>query len=138
MAADDGPATRPTDVDPREFVAAVAHDVRRRDAQTLLDLMADVTGQPPVMWGPAIVGFGTYHYRYASGREGDSPVVGFSPRKAATTVYVLTGFDGEAELLARLGPHTTGRACLYLKRLDAVDLDVLRELVARSYTATAG
>lgn len=91
------------------------------------------------MWGPSIVGFGSYHYRYASGREGDMAAAGFSPRKAATTVYLMDGFDAHEDLLARLGPHTRGKGCLYLKGLDAVDLDVLAELVRRSYaTLTAG
>ena len=85
------------------------------------------------MWGPSMIGFGAVHYRYATGREGDMFAVGLSPRKAALTVYLGEGFDGREELLTRLGPHTTGRACLYLKRLDAVDLDVLRELIESSY-----
>ena len=91
------------------------------------------------MWGPTIVGFGTYHYRYPSGREGDMAAAGFSPRKAATTIYLPEGVDAHADLLAPLGPHTLGKGCLYLKDLDAVDLAALEEIVRRSYaTVTAG
>jgi hypothetical protein len=125
----------PSDESPTAFVQAVADERRRHDAEVLLDLMARVTGEAPVLWG-SIVGFGSYHYRYATGREGDAPVVGFSPRKAATTVYLLDGFEGREELLERLGPHSIGRSCLYLKRVEGergVDLAVLEELVRRSY-----
>jgi hypothetical protein len=125
--------TVPTDDDVSAFVDAIADERRRADARTLVALMSEVTGQPPRMWGGSIVGFGTYHYVYESGREGDWAAVGFSPRKASTTVYVMAGFDGYRELLERLGPHTTGKSCLYLRRLDAVDLEVLREMVRRSY-----
>jgi hypothetical protein len=125
--------TRATDGDVGEFVASVAHAVRRRDAERLLALMGRVTGEPARMWGPSIVGFGSYHYRYESGREGDMAAAGFSPRKAATTVYVADGVDEHAELLARLGPHTTGKVCVYIKDLDDVDLDVLEKIIRRSY-----
>ena len=128
--------TQENDGDVGQFVAAVADEVRRADARTLLDLMTLVTGRPARMWGTAIVGFGRYHYVYATGRDGDAPAVGFSRRKAATTVYLVDGSDGYAESLARLGPHTTGRSCLYLKRLDVVDLGVLAEMVACSYRLT--
>lgn len=94
--------------------------------------MKDVTGEPPVMWGDSIVGFGTYHYTYASGREGDWPRTGFSPRKQSMTVYCMPGFQHQRDLLARLGPHKTSVSCLYLRNLDDVDLDVLRAIVARS------
>jgi len=115
------------------FLDQVQHPVRRRDAATLVDLMARVTGRPARMWGSAIVGFGAYHYAYASGREGDMAAVGFSPRTAATTVYLADGFDDHADDLARLGPHTLGKSCLYLKDLATVDLGVLETIVARSY-----
>ena len=115
-----------------EFLAAVPNDTRRTDAAVVARLMEDVTGEPPAMWGPSIVGFGRYHYRYATGREGDSPVVGFSPRKAQLVVYLMDGFDEYGDLLARLGKHSTGKACLYLKRLADVDLAVLEQLVQRS------
>ena len=115
------------------FLEQVQHPVRRRDASTLVDLMTRVTGQPPRMWGSAIVGFGAYHYAYATGREGDMAAVGFSPRKAATTIYLADGFDDHTDELARLGPHTLGKSCLYLKDLAAVDLAVLETIVGRSY-----
>ena len=118
------------------FVASVADERRRHDAEVLLELMRRATGEDAAMWGSSIVGFGSYHYVYPSGREGDAMVVGFSPRKAATTVYLAGGFEGHAELLARLGRHSTGKACLYLKRVEDVDLAVLAELVRRSYAST--
>ena len=126
------------DGDVAEFVASVASETRRKDARTLIDLMRRVTGQPPLMWGPSIIGFGRYHYKYASGREGDMGAAGFSPRKTATTVYFADGFDDHADDLARLGPHTTSVSCLYIKRLDDVDLGVLEQMIRRSYaTVTA-
>ena len=126
--------TAETGGDVAGFQAAIENDVRRRDAQTLTELMGRVTGEPARMWGTAIVGFGSYHYAYASGREGDTAAVGFSPRKAASTVYVGDGLDGYADLLARLGSHTIGKSCLHLENLDGVDLGVLEELVRRSYS----
>ena len=125
--------TKPTDADVDAFIDAVDNDRRREEARTVLALMREVTGEEPAMWGPSMVGFGSVHYRYDSGREGDMFAAGFSPRKTALTVYLTDGFDGRDELLERLGPHTTGKACLYLKRLDAVDLDILHALVESSY-----
>lgn len=125
--------TRATEADVHEFVASVGDAVRRRDAERLVAIMERVTGEPARMWGPSIVGFGTYHYRYASGREGDMAAAGFSPRKAATTVYVMDGVDVHAALLEHLGPHTVGKGCVHVKDLDAVDLGVLEEIVRRSY-----
>ena len=117
---------------------SVHSPVRRRDADTLIGLMQRVTGQEPRMWA-TIVGFGQYHYRYASGREGDAPAAGFAPRKAATTVYVMDGVDAYSDLLDRLGPHTTGVGCIYIKDLEKVDLDALEAIVRRSYERlTAG
>ena len=131
--------TRPHDGDVDAFLATVTHKVRRRDADTLLALMQRVTGEPPVMWGPSIIGFGQYHYEYASGRQGDAGAAGFSPRKAASTVYLPDGTGAHEDLLARLGPHTTGLVCVYLKDLSTNDLGVLEEIVRRSYEAvTAG
>ncbi|GEL96997.1 DUF1801 domain-containing protein [Cellulomonas terrae] len=127
--------TTPTDADVDAFLAAVEHPVRRRDARRLVELMTRVTGEQPQMWGPSIVGFGSYHYEYASGRQGDAIAAGFSPRKAATTVYLADGTESHADLLAGLGPHTTGASCLYIKDLDAIDLGVLEEAVRRSYAA---
>lgn len=127
------PKTLPTAADVDAFIASIEHPVRREDARTLKVLMETVTGERATMWGPSIVGFGAYHYVYASGREGDAAAAGFSPRKASTTVYLPDGFDQRGELLARLGPHTTSVSCLYIKRLADVDLDVLAELVRASY-----
>ncbi|GAB2505631.1 hypothetical protein [Lysobacter humi (ex Lee et al. 2017)] len=124
------PKTRPTDVPPDTFIAAVPHAGRRADAQALLALLGEVTGERAVMWGPSIVGFGSYR-----GPTGDWPVIGFSPRKAETVVYLAPEFEGRAALLARLGPHRDGVSCLYMKRLADVDLAVLRELCERSVRA---
>lgn len=117
------------------FVASVAEDRRRRDAQLLVELMQEVTGQPPAMWGSSIIGFGSRHYRYASGREGDTAAVGFSPRRAEVVLYLTGGPEEYADLLVGLGPHRTGKGCLYLKRADQVDASALRQIVARSYRA---
>ena len=117
------------------FLDRVTHRVRRRDAATLLALMESATGEQAAMWGPSIVAFGMYHYKYESGREGDAPAAGFSPRKAASTVYLADGVDAHPDLVGRLGPHTSGVGCLYFKDLADVDLGVLEQLVARSYTA---
>lgn len=128
-------ATGRTDVPVEVFLDGVTHRVRRRDAQTLLALMERVTGDTAYMWGPSIVGFGEYHYTYESGREGVTPAAAFSPRKAAMTVYLLPGLTEHPELLERLGAHTTGVGCLYMKNLDDVDLEVLEALVRESYEA---
>ena len=129
--------TRPTMVSVDAFLDAVNHPVRREDGRALRALMERVTGEPAVMWGPSIVGFGTYHYRYASGHAGDMCRVGFSPRSAKLVLYV-GGFPEYDALLATLGKHTSSRACLYLGKLTDVDLGVLEEIVRRSYAATAG
>ena len=135
MASSDVKTTE-NDGDVAAFLTSVPDSLRRADAHTLVELMSRATGQPPRMWGGSIVGFGRYHYVYASGREGDAAAVGFSPRKASTTVYLVGGSDDHTDLLKRLGPHSTTGSCLYLKRLDQVDLMVLEELVARSYQRT--
>ncbi len=121
----------------RDFIAKVEPERRRRDAETLLELFARVTGAEPKLWG-TIVGFGSYHYKYESGREGDTAAVSFAPRKAASTVYLVDGVGAHTEELARLGPHTTGVGCLYLKDVSAVDLDVLAEIVGSSYGTLSG
>lgn len=133
MAAASENKTQPTDADVEAFIERVEPATRREEARTLLALMARVTGEPAVMWGPSIIGFGRYHYRYDSGREGDAAAASFSPRKASTTVYFPDGFDDHADDLARLGPHTTSVSCLYLKKLSAIDLDVLEGMIRRSY-----
>jgi hypothetical protein len=118
------------------FLDACADEARRTDAKALAKLMQKITGKEPAMWGPSIVGFDTHHYRYESGREGDMPIVGFSPRKAANVLYGTIGFDGAAALLAKLGKHTTGKGCLYIKRLADVDVKVLEILVKKAVAAT--
>jgi hypothetical protein len=129
----------PTSADVMAFIDAVPSQDRRSDARRLCELMGSVTGEPPVMWGPSVVGFGSYHYRYESGRTGDAPLAGFSPRKANLVVYLVGGFeDRYPALLDKLGPHKTGKSCLYLKRLDDVDVDVLRQLVERSMLVARG
>jgi hypothetical protein len=131
--------TAPTGQPVEEFLAAVPTDSRRADARRLIALMREVTGEEPVMWGSSIIGFGRYHYRYDSGHEGDSALAGFSPRKQHLVVYLIGGFaDRHASALARLGPHKTGKGCLYLKSLDDVDLAALRELVDRSVRVRSG
>jgi Domain of unknown function (DU1801) len=137
MAA--SPKTTPTAADVEAFLARVPSDTRRDDARALCALLGDVTGEPPVLWGTSIVGFGSYHYRYDSGREGDWPLAGFSPRKAHLVVYLTGGFaDRHHRLLAKLGPHKAGKGCLYIKRLADVDLGVLRDLVERSLRVLRG
>jgi hypothetical protein len=121
------------------YVDGLASPRRRREAGTMIELMRRVTGEEPAMWGSSIVGFGSYHYRYPSGREGDAPAAGFSARKPATVVYVSDGTGAHERLLEQLGPHTTGLSCIYVKNLDAIALDVLETIVSRSFaTLTAG
>ena len=123
----------------QDYLDGVPSPTRRRDAETLLELMGRVTGQPARMWGSSVIGFWQYHYRYESGREGDAAAVSFSPRKAATTIYLLDGVGAYPDKLSRLGPHTTGVGCLYIKDLAKVDLGVLEEIVGESYrTLTSG
>ena len=120
--------TQPTEVSVADFIAAVENPKRRADAETLCALFEEISGEPPKMWGPSIIGFGQYHYRYASGHEGDAPRLGFSPRKAQTVVYVMSGFEGQEALIARIGKVKTSVSCLYVNRLDQIDLGVLREM----------
>ncbi|WP_084101998.1 DUF1801 domain-containing protein [Demequina sp. NBRC 110051] len=129
--------TQPTGVPVDTFLATVSHERRRSEGAVLVALMSEVTGEPAMMWGPSIIGFGSYHYRYASGREGDMPRVGFSPRAAQLAFYGLQDHPASPALLDALGPHTTGASCVYVKRLDAVDLEVLRDLVDLGYQANA-
>lgn len=128
--------TLPADVPVDEFLATL--DARRSaEGAELVALFSSVTGAPAVMWGPSIVGFGTYAYHYASGHEGIWPRAGFSPRKAKLSLYGLQTHPDAAALLERLGPHTTGADCVYVTRLSAIDLDVLRELVRLGWSVTA-
>jgi len=125
--------TTATDGDVGAFITTITDDQRRSDSRLLVELMREVTGQPPVLWGTSIIGFGARHYRYPSGREGDTTAVGFSPRKAQTVLYLTGDMELYADLLARLGQHTTGKGCLYLKRVDQADPQALRDIVDRSY-----
>jgi len=123
----------PTSEDVRGFIETVPNPGRRADAHVLCTLFSEVTGEPPVVWGGSIVGFGTYHYRYESGHEGDAPLASFAPRAAHLVVYLIGGFsDRHERLVERLGPHSAGKSCLYVKRLADIDLEVFRELVSRS------
>ncbi|HEX6307702.1 MAG TPA: DUF1801 domain-containing protein [Longimicrobiales bacterium] len=124
--------TQANDASVDAFLSGIEDSARRADCARVLELMKDVTGAEPLMWGASIVGFGRYRYRYASGREGEWFITGFSPRKNSLTLYIMAGFDRYDDLLARLGRYSTGKSCLYVKRLSDVDADVLRELVAAS------
>jgi hypothetical protein len=127
--------TRQTEVSVAAFIDAIADEARRADAKTLVKSMQSATGEKPKMWGPSIIGFGSYHYTYESGREGDMPLVGFSPRKAAIVLYGMRGSSDSEALLTRLGKHTTGKGCVYIKKLADVDQKVLKALVANSVAA---
>lgn len=124
--------TKQNDKSVQEFLESVADERKRKDSFALLDLMQEATGKEPKMWGDSIVGFGSYHYKYASGREGDMPLIGFSPRKQNLTLYITAEFERYGDLLSKLGKHKTSKACLYINRLEQVDMDVLRELVNQS------
>lgn len=124
--------TQPTDASVGKFLDAVEPETKREDARQICALMERVSGYPPKMWGPAIVGFGQYHYKYESGREGDFLLTGFSPRKAALALYIMDGYQDREEILSRLGKFTRGKSCLYVKRLTDIDLAVLEELIRDS------
>ncbi|MCP2030203.1 hypothetical protein L1277_000267 [Okibacterium sp. HSC-33S16] len=125
--------TTQNDTDPQTVIESIESEAKRADAARLLRLMAEATGDQPKLWGPSMIGFGSFHYRYASGHEGDTMKVGFAPRKTALTFYGLQGHPNSDKLLASLGTHTLGKGCVYVKRLDDIDTDVLRELVAYAY-----
>jgi hypothetical protein len=124
--------TKQTKASVSRFLNAIEDPKRRKDCKTVAKIMKEVTGHPPKMWGESIVGYGTYRYKYASGREGDWMLTGFAPRKQALTLYIMAGFRQYDALLKKLGKFKTGKACLYVKSLEDVDLDVLRELIDRS------
>jgi len=124
------PKTKPTDASVDAFIEAVADEEARRDCRTLVDIMSKAAGAEARMWGDAIIGFGTHRYRYASGREGEWPVVAFSPRKQSLSLYLTCDISASADLLAKLGKHKTGKGCLYIRRLADVDMGVLKKLVA--------
>jgi hypothetical protein len=123
--------TKPTEVSPAAFIDKVENEQRRKDGHELVSLMKKVTGRPAKMWGPSIVGFDQYHYKYASGHEGDMPITGFSPRKQSLVLYLGPGLE-DKKLMTRLGKHKMGKGCLYINKLDDVDRSVLRELVTIS------
>jgi hypothetical protein len=124
--------TQATRADVTAFIESVADDGQRADAHAIAAMMARLSGEPPKMWGPSIIGFGAYHYKYDSGREGNAPRIGFSPRKGQTVLYLIDGYSQRAEQLARLGKHKTGKSCLYVKRLSDIDTAVLEEMVVGS------
>ena len=126
--------TKRTNLSVTTFIDAITDPARRADAKTLIKLMQDASGEKPQMWGPSIIGFGSYHYKYETGREGDMPVVGFSPRKAAIVLYGMRESSDSTDLLAKLGKHT-GEGCLYIKKLADVDQKVLKTLVVKSVAA---
>ncbi|MGB3626337.1 MAG: DUF1801 domain-containing protein [Henriciella sp.] len=121
--------TTQTDVSPEAFINSIEHPVRRQDGLRLLEIFAEETNLAPKMWGPSIIGYGRYHYKYDSGREGDFLLTGFSPRKTSLVLYILPGYDDLKDQLARLGKHKVGKSCLYINKLADVDEDVLREMI---------
>jgi hypothetical protein len=126
------PKTKPTERPVEDFLKQVADEQVRDDCFAIVKLMKKVTGEKPRMWGPGIVGFGQYHYKYDSGHEGDSCLAGFSPRKQNITLYVMPGADNHPDLLKKLGKHKAGKGCIYIKKLEDIDMDVLEKLVAQS------
>lgn len=131
------PKTKPTQMSVADYLAAVEHPVRRADAQMLCDVMAKISGAAPAMWGPSIIGFGTHHYRYDSGREGEMCRIGFAPRKAELVLYGLVLDEAGREPLDRLGKHKTGKGCLYIKKLADVDMAVLEAMIAAAWARRA-
>jgi hypothetical protein len=124
--------TQPNEASVEEFLNSVDNKTKREDSFTILELMERVTGEEAVMWGDSIIGFGRYHYTYASGRDGEWFLTGFSPRKQNLTLYIMSGFEEYDQLLERLGKYSTGKSCLYIKKLENVDMEVLEELVRKS------
>lgn len=124
--------TTKNDKDPLAFLQSVENEKRKADSLVVMQMMEEITGEKPVMWGPSIVGFGSYHYKYASGHEGDWMITGFSPRKQALTLYIMPGFDRYENLMSQLGKYKTGKSCLYISKLEDVDKNILHELIAHS------
>lgn len=124
--------TKPTAKSVEKFINSIEDDNRRQDCFAVAKLMEEVTGFKPQMWGESIVGFGSYHYKYASGQEGDWPLTGFSPRKKELTLYIMSGFEKQQELLKKLGKHSSRKSCLYIKRLDDIHVPTLKKLVRES------
>ena len=124
--------TKPTQASVTEFLNQIPDKERRDDCFAIAKMMEEITGDKPKMWGPSIVGFGTYHYKYDSGREGDWPVAAFSPRKKDLTLYIMMGFEKYPELMQQLGKHSTGKSCLYIKRLSDIHIPTLKKLIKLS------
>jgi len=124
--------TKPTKKSVEQFLKKIEHLTKREDSIKILELMKEVTKEKPVMWGDSIVGFGSYHYKYASGHEGDWPIVGFSPRKQNLTIYIMPGFDDYEEILKNLGKFKTGKSCLYINKLKDIDTQSLKKLISES------
>ncbi|WEK37669.1 MAG: DUF1801 domain-containing protein [Candidatus Pseudobacter hemicellulosilyticus] len=116
----------------KDFVSKIESDSKRNESLQLIDIFKELSGFDPVMWGPSIIGFGSYHYKYESGREGDAPLTGFSPRKDAFAIYLATDFNKKEELLQQLGKHKTGAGCLYIKKLEDIKLPILKKLITNS------
>ena len=132
------PKTKQTEQSVSKFINDIPDTVKRKDCKTVAAMMSEISGYKPKMWGPSIVGFGSYHYKYASGQEGDWPLICFSPRKQNLTLYVLGGSAEETQLLKKLGKHTTGNSCLYIKQLSDVDLPTLKSLIRKCMKRKAG
>ena len=128
--------TKPTNESVKEFLNAIPETEKRADSFAVAKIMEEITGEKPKMWGPSIIGFGSQHYKYASGREGDWPVAAFSPRKRDLTLYLMIGFDKNTELMEKLGKHSVGKSCLYIKRLSDVHMPTLRKLIKESVKAS--
>jgi len=124
--------TLPNDASVEGYLLSIENEQRREDTRAVVEMMKQITGHPPVMWGDSIIGFDTYHYKYASGREGDWMISAVAPRKTAQTIYIMAGFDRFSELMGRLGKYKTGSSCLYLKKLSDADVEVLEELITAS------
>lgn len=122
-----------TDASVEAFMASIQPEEKQADARKVLELMQEITGHEPKMWGKSMVGFDTYSYKYASGREGSYFATGFSPRKTALTLYIMPGYQDFSDLLANLGPHKTGKCCLYIKRLSDIDLSTLKQIIQKGY-----
>ena len=129
--------TQKNDASVEDFLNGVSHERKREDSFAILELMRDVTGEEPAMWGTSIVGFGSYRYKYASGREGEWFLTGFAPRKRNLTLYIIAGLENYDSLLAELGKYRTGKSCLYINKLEDVDIPTLRELIRQSVTHLA-
>jgi len=126
------PKTTETPASVSDFIKKIPDEQRQKDTQSIIKIMKELSGFEPKMWGPAIVGFGSYHYKYESGHEGDAPLVGFSPRKAEFAIYLTSEFDKKEELLKQFGKHKTAKACIYFKRLEDINTDVFKKMITNS------